>query len=250
MTAEFSAPGDWRAIDFISDLHLAADTPRTFGTWADHMRHTDADAVFILGDLFEAWVGDDMRHAPFEAACVDVLREASRQRQVGFMAGNRDFLVGEALARGCGITLLADPTVFVFGGVRWLLSHGDLLCLSDLAYQRYRAQVHAPEWIAHFLRKPLAERHAMARQMRDASRAHQNSLLAHVDLDAEASRAWLRAANASTLLHGHTHRPGEHALGNGMRRLVLSDWDLQAAPPRAQRLRVHSDGSVSRTDLA
>ncbi|TFZ04664.1 UDP-2,3-diacylglucosamine diphosphatase [Ramlibacter rhizophilus] len=248
--AELEASGDWGAVDFISDLHLQAQVPTTFEALDEYLAHTPAQAVFVLGDLFEAWVGDDAAAEPgYEADCAALLASAARRRPLFFMAGNRDFLVGQDLARLCGIGLLHDPTVLVFGGHRWLLSHGDALCTGDAAYQQYRAQVRDPAWMAQFLRKPLAQRHAMARQMRDASRDHQRGLPAYADVDAASARDALRAARADTLIHGHTHRPGEHALGEGLRRIVLSDWDLQASPPRAQVLRLSRGGGLDRIDL-
>lgn len=241
-------PG-WGSIDFISDLHLQAEAPATVQALKHYLASTTADAVVVLGDLFEAWVGDDAVAQPgFAADCAAVLRAASTHRPLYFMPGNRDFLLGGAMADACGMALLSDPTVLVFAGRRWLLSHGDLLCLADTAYLRYRAQVHAPEWIAQFLRKPLAEREALARQMREASRAHQR-LAPYADVDAEAARRWLVAAEAATLIHGHTHHPGDHALGQGLCRVVLSDWDLDATPPRAQALRLGADGLLQRLEL-
>ena len=129
--SEFAAPAAWRAIDFLSDLHLSDTTPRTFDALATHLRCTEADAVFILGDLFEVWVGDDARHAGFEAECAAMLAEASSHRFIAFMAGNRDFLVGDALLMDCGIARLQDPTLLSAWGRQLLLTHGDALCLSD-----------------------------------------------------------------------------------------------------------------------
>ncbi|MEJ7931387.1 UDP-2,3-diacylglucosamine diphosphatase [Ramlibacter sp. AN1015] len=245
------AGSGWGAVDFLSDLHLQAGAAATFDAWRHWMRTTPADAVFVLGDLFEAWVGDDAAVQPgFAAECAQVLREAAERRPLYFMAGNRDFLVGDALAAACGFSRLPDPVVLVFAGARWLLSHGDLLCLSDTAYQRYRAQVHAPDWIAQFLRKPLAQREAVAHQMRADSQTHQRALPGYADVDDGAVRHWLRAANATTLIHGHTHRAADHTLGEGLSRIVLSDWDLDAAPPRAQVLRLERNGSLRRIDVA
>src|SRR5207245_3612926 len=108
---EFAVPASWQSIDFLSDLHLSDTTPRTFAALATHLRFTQADAVFILGDLFEVWVGDDARQEGFQAECVAMLSEASSLRFVAFMAGNRDFLVGADMLSHCGVMHLADPTV-------------------------------------------------------------------------------------------------------------------------------------------
>jgi UDP-2,3-diacylglucosamine pyrophosphatase LpxH len=162
--AELRAPPLWQAIDFLSDLHLSQSTPRTFEALATHLRCTDADAVLVLGDLFEVWVGDDARHDGFEAECAAMLAEASAHRFIGFMAGNRDFLVGADMLRHCGVVRLADPTVLVAFGQRTLLTHGDALCLSDVDYQAFRAQVRDPAWQRQFLAMPLMHSEAIADQ--------------------------------------------------------------------------------------
>lgn len=237
---EFAAPETWRTVDFISDLHLQADHPRTVEALAAHLRYTPADAVFILGDLFEAWVGDDARHEGFEAGLTELLSDAASRRSLAFMAGNRDFLVGTEMLRDCGIMALADPTVLVACGERLLLTHGDALCLEDTAYQRFRAEVRTERWCRDFLARPLAERRALAARMRDASMAHQRNqgpeLWADVDL-ASAAR-WMHEAGTPVLVHGHTHRPGNQEIAPGLLRAVLSDWDLDAATPRAEVLRL------------
>ena len=138
---EMAAPAAWRAIDFISDLHLAADMPLTFAAWAGYMARTRADAVFILGDLFEVWAGDDARDDAFERRCVDVLARAARQRAIGFMAGNRDFLVGTSMLDACGLFALPDPTVLVAFGERVLLTRGHALSLSDVANKHLSTEV-------------------------------------------------------------------------------------------------------------
>lgn len=236
------APAHWRTLDFISDLHLQTSQPATFAAWQDFMQRSPADAIFILGDLFEAWVGDDLLDAgpdAFEARCAQVLQAAAQRLALFFLHGNRDFLIGAGFSKACGLTLLPDPCTLDMGGQRWLLSHGDALCLADRDYLQFRAQVRAPAWQQHFLQQPLAQRLVIARQLRNQSKTHQQSLGDYADVDAAGACDWLRAAQASTLLHGHTHRPGAHDLGHGMRRIVLSDWDLDAMPARAEVLRLH-----------
>ncbi len=243
--AERIAPADWRTVDFISDLHLQAGEPATVGAWLDYLRTTPADAVFILGDLFEVWVGDDAAAAPgFEADCAAALRDAAGRHAVFFMHGNRDFLLGPAFADQCGLVLLDDPTVLALHGERWLLSHGDLLCLDDVEYLRFRDEVRGAAWQTAFLARPLAERRALARHIRAQSEERKRGAAGiWADVDAAAARAWLRHAGARTLVHGHTHRPATHDLGEGLRRIVLSDWDATAEPPRAQVLRVTATGA-------
>jgi UDP-2,3-diacylglucosamine hydrolase len=247
--AELNAPPDWRTADFISDLHLDESGPATFEAWRTWMSATTADAIFILGDLFEVWVGDDAASDGFEARCTAVLHDVAARKPVFFMHGNRDFLVGDAFLAKLGVTLLDDPTVLVFGGPRWLLSHGDMLCLADVDYLKFREQVRSSVWQDAFLAQPLAERRSIARGLRAQSEARKHSVLTYADVDEPAARDWLNACGASTLIHGHTHRPADHALGDGLRRVVLSDWDLAAVPPRAQVLRLTSTG-LKRMPLA
>jgi UDP-2,3-diacylglucosamine hydrolase len=244
--AELKAPATWRTVDFISDLHLHASEPETFDAWKHYLATTPADAVFILGDLFEVWVGDDAADVPgFEADCLAVLRAASERVALFFMHGNRDFLVGETSMSRAGVTLIGDPVAFEFLGRRWLLSHGDALCLDDVDYQKFRLQVRSPAWQRQVLAQPLAARQQLARDMRGQSEARKRSEVTFADVDTPAARTWLQAGRAATLIHGHTHRPGQHALGDdGLQRIVLSDWDLAATPPRAEVLRLDASGAT------
>ncbi len=241
---ELAAPAHWRTVDFLSDLHLQASEPATLAAWRHYLQTTPADALFILGDLFEVWVGDDALDEPgsFEARACALLQAASRRHALFFLHGNRDFLIGPGFARCTGVTLLHDPTVLVWQGQRLLLSHGDALCLQDVDYQRFRQQARSQAWQQHFLAQPLAQRRAQARGIRAESEARKQSGAVYADVDAAAAAAWLQAARAATLVHGHTHRPGEHALGPGLARTVLSDWDLAAHPPRADVLRLSAAG--------
>jgi UDP-2,3-diacylglucosamine hydrolase len=242
--ATFVAPTHWHAIDLLSDLHLAENTPRVFDAWAAHLRHTDADAVFILGDLFEVWVGDDMAERGFEARCASVLSAAAADRTVGFMAGNRDFLVGDALLEASGVVRLADPTVVVAFGERVLLSHGDALCVDDVPYQRYRAVVRRPGLQRAFGALPLSARRAIGSALRRRSgRREPRENGGFVDVDADAALAWMRDAETPTLIHGHTHAPASHDLAPGAVRHVLSDWELDgSSKPRAEILRWTTNG--------
>ena len=243
--AELRAPQSWEVIDFISDPHLGEDTPRGFDAWSRYMRSTPANAIIILGDLFEAWVGDDSRHAGFEARCAAVLASASAIRDIAFMPGNRDFLVGPALLADCGVISLADPTVLVLPGERIMLSHGDAMCICDVEYQQFRALVRSAAWQRDFLALPLAERRQRAREMRDQSERRKKGPLAPtwVDVDAATAVEWMRAAQAPVLIHGHTHRPASETLAPGLVRHVLSDWELDhAVVPRAEVLRWQPTG--------
>jgi UDP-2,3-diacylglucosamine hydrolase len=234
-------------MDFISDLHLDAHERATFDAWAQHMAHTPADALFILGDLFEVWVGDD-NPDPFALQCIAVLKATAQRLPVYFMCGNRDFLVGADLLQASGMHGLSDPTVLDLGvtgnakPTRILLSHGDALCLDDHDYLAFRAKVRQPEWQTAFLAKPLAERQAYARDVRNKSEALKRShttqadFTGYADVDSQAAIAWLKATDAQVLLHGHTHKPAVHDLGDGLSRWVLSDWHADSQPPRLEVL--------------
>jgi len=255
---ELVAPAAWRRIDFISDLHLAEDTPRTFAAWRDYLLSTPADAVMILGDLFEAWVGDDARHEgadAIEARGAAVLRQAAAQRDIAFMVGNRDFLLGHAMLEDCGVTALPDPTVLCAFGERALLTHGDAWCTGDVEYQRIRRVVRDPAWQAQALARPLAERRVIARGLRSESERKAAERQAGpraewFDVDTATALEWLTETHSHVLVHGHTHRPATEALAPGLLRHVLSDWDLDAvAASRAQVLRWHA-GSWTRLSIA
>lgn len=241
--AELPAPANWRTVDFISDLHLQASEPATFEAWRSYMAATPADAVFILGDLFEVWVGDDvLALSGFEADCAAVMHAAAGRLAVFFMHGNRDFLASDGLMAATDATLLHDPTVLAFNGQRFLLTHGDALCLDDHDYMAFRAQVRTPQWQQRFLAQPLAERQAVARGLRDASESRKRAASDYADADAAAAREWLTAARAPMMIHGHTHKPATHDLGHGLQRVVLSDWDAAAQPARLQVLRLDAGG--------
>lgn len=248
MGPDLSAPAHWRVVDLISDLHLQSAQPATFAAWQHYMASTEADAVFILGDLFEVWVGDDVldqltNDKPgFEWQCQQAMASTATRLSLFFMHGNRDFLLGDTFLKGAGATLLPDPTPLSFDGQRWLLTHGDALCLADTAYQAFRAEVRTPAWCNAFLANPLARRQQIGRELRQQSEAVKASAAPLVDIDQATACAWLDACGAGTLIHGHTHRPMQEFLCAGgatrQQRLVLSDWDANAHPSRLQVLRL------------
>ncbi len=244
------APDHWRAIDFISDLHLNGGEPETVRAWQHYLQTTQADAIFILGDLFDVWVGDDcLLDMPddgptafaLEQQCVQTLRTASQGLALFFMHGNRDFLIGNAFAAAGGVRLLADPTVLVFVGQRYLLSHGDALCLDDIDYMQFRAMSRSDAWQRTFLEQSLADRQAMGQSIRAQSMEKKRRGSEYIDLRATAVKQWLRLSQSQTLIHGHTHKPAVHDLGAGLRRVVLSDWNAQSAPPRTEVLRLRRE---------
>jgi UDP-2,3-diacylglucosamine hydrolase len=247
-----TAPATWQCVDLISDLHLQAAETATFEAWRHFMRTTEAQAVLILGDLFEVWVGDDaVASDPFLQACAEILRQTAERITVGFMPGNRDFLLGHNFLSSCGVQALNDPTVLEWGDLRLLLSHGDALCVADVDYQRFRLQVRSADWQRAFLAQPLQERLRLARAMRKQSESQKLSDAVYADADTPTSLAWLSAANSRHLIHGHTHKPADHRLLETPHALrqVLSDWSLDHTPLRAQALRLRSNGQTERLDI-
>ena len=242
----------WQHISFISDLHLQASQEATFKAWRSAMQHLQTDALFILGDLFEVWVGDDILDAPegnFERQCCAVLRQLGDRLPVYWMVGNRDFLWGEKAALLSGMQTLQDPCVIETSQGRWLLSHGDALCVGDTAYQAFRSQVRSAKWQTDFLSQPLSQRLKGARDLRAQSEALKQNQTTWIDVDNDAALASLQQHQAKLLIHGHTHQPALHALSATHQRYVLSDWDAQATPARAQLLTWQAGHGFSRQDL-
>ena len=224
---------------FISDLHLSADHPRGMAAF-QHFIATlapQAEALYILGDLFEYWAGDDDLLDPFHDNVVNALRSlAQHGTSIYLMHGNRDLLMGQELAQACHTTLLDDPTLIDLYGTPTLLSHGDTLCTDDAEYQRYRTQVHGADFQRQFLAKPLAERKDYIAQLRARSMAEkQNKDSAIMDVNGAAVAALLREHAYPRLIHGHTHRPNRHEHfvdGHRCERWVLGDWYQQGSALR------------------
>lgn len=234
------APSDWRMVDFLSDVHLDASEVATFNAWANHLNTTPANALFILGDLFEVWIGDDTQD-PFHLQCMEVLRTTAKRIPVFFMCGNRDFLVGSDWLQSTDVQGLQDPCVLELAKQKVLLSHGDALCIDDTDYMTFRQQVRSNAWQEAFLAKPLSERQQIAKDLRTQSKARQQTQTDYVDVDTNTARVWLHENNCKLLIHGHTHRPATHDLGDGLSRMVLSDWEALATPPRLEVLRWTQD---------
>ena len=222
---------------FISDLHLALERPATLQRFfhfmqADAPRHLE---LVILGDLFEFWIGDDA--APAAKPVIDALAAATKAKQrVFLMHGNRDPLIGHDFALASGATLLADPIIVDVAGTRTLLSHGDVWCTRDVAYQQFRAMARNPDSQRGFLVKSVDERIAMAKGARMLSdTAKSNKATDIMDVTPEAVIAALNSAGVRRIIHGHTHRPAAHVLdldGVAAERWVLPDWDLDDPEPR------------------
>jgi UDP-2,3-diacylglucosamine hydrolase len=202
-----------------------------------------AQALFVLGDLFEAWVGDDEPGEPGASVCAALKALADSGVPVFLMRGNRDFLFGPGIAARCGATLLPDPCVVDLHGRPTLLMHGDLLCSDDTAYQAFRRQVRDPAWQANFLAQPLAARQAFAAQARAASKQHLQGMSETItDVTPATVEAVMARHGVDRLVHGHTHRPAIHAMTVHDRpatRVVLGDWYEQGSV-----LRVDADGAA------
>lgn len=233
---------------FISDLHLHASRPAVTSLFLDFLAGpaARAEALYILGDLFEAWVGDDEDSAPAREVIAALARLVASGVPVSVMRGNRDFLFGQSFASETGVRLLPDPSVILLYGEPTLLMHGDLLCSDDTAYLDFRRQVRDPEWQRRFLAQDLPTRRAFADQARAASGDHQAGLRAKGKLESitDVSQGSVEETMAlygvTRLIHGHTHRPAIHALrtsGRSSRRVVLGDWYEQGSV-----LDVDSDG--------
>jgi len=234
---------------FISDLHLTEERPEANELFISFLedKARSADALYILGDFFEYWIGDDDLAEPFNAVIAGLLKDLTgRGVQLGLMHGNRDFLIGERFCAATGARLLEDPVVKDIQGIPTLLMHGDTLCTDDVEYQAWRRKARSPEFQAQFLAKPLAERRRAIVQMREKSKQVVQEKTAEImDVNDDAVRQALRRHGVRRLIHGHTHRPGRHALdvdGRRCERWVLPDWygrggylEVAGAEPRLVR---------------
>ena len=216
---------------FISDLHLSADTHAATGALLGFLRDTvpRVDALYVLGDLFEYWIGDEGLDQPHASQIAQAFRAlADDGVRTYFMHGNRDFLIGERFAQTCGLQILADPTLVNLYGVPTLLMHGDTLCTDDREYQEFRATVRDPVWQSAFLAKSLDERLRAARDVRARSeQAKQVKNMAIMDVTQATVDQVFRANNYARIIHGHTHRPAHHQHrvdGRDCERWVLADW--------------------------
>ena len=215
---------------FISDLHLDASRPETTALFFDFLarRARTAAALYILGDLFEAWIGDDDDAAPGPEVAAALRALVDAGVPVRFLHGNRDFLLGVRFAAAAGLELLPETVTIDLYGRPVLLLHGDTLCTDDIDYQAFRAQVRDPAWQARMLALPLAQRRALAGQLRETSRtATQGKAESITDVNPDAVEQALRAHRTAQMIHGHTHRPAVHEGSldsQPMRRAVLGDW--------------------------
>lgn len=234
---------------FVSDLHLSPERPHINQVFFDFAARiaARAESVFILGDLFEYWVGDDDLADPFNASVADALAGLTGKRvKLRLMQGNRDVLLGEAFARRCGAKLIIDPTVLDLHGTKTLVMHGDTLCTDDVEYQKFRSFARNPVYQRLLLCLPLALRRALIRRMRAGSEKHKEGTSAEIMDVAQATvERVLREHGYPRLIHGHTHRPARHLHtvdGHRCERWVLNDWYQRGGY-------LHCDSSGCRAEL-
>jgi UDP-2,3-diacylglucosamine hydrolase len=242
---------------FISDLHLCAERPQQlslFQSFAKKVIHS-GEALYILGDLFEVWIGDDDLDDPLAQKVVGTLADIAKAGvKTYFMAGNRDFLIGRQFTDAASIALLRDPAMIELYGRKYLLLHGDTLCTRDLTYQGFRRMVRSEKWQADFLAKPIEARRHLAVQMRTQSEeAKGNKNRSTMDAVGDTVEAILQKTGFPDLIHGHTHRPARHVHhveGHPCTRWVLPDWHhvggyLAIAPDSIKMRRIEFDQSVT-----
>lgn len=237
---------------FISDLHLQPERPAITEAF---LRFLDEQALaakqlYLLGDLFEYWAGDDDLTAPFHQQIVSALRRVSDAGvEVFWIAGNRDFLVGADFAAAAGLTLLPETWVIEVGGKRIVLLHGDAQCTDDVKYMAFRAQVRQPAWQQQFLAMPLEQRKQIIAGLRENSKqAHTEKSYEIMDVTPAAIAEVFEQTGATIMIHGHTHRPAVHDV-DGKLRYVLPDWEPDAVPPRGGWLALADDGTITRHPL-
>jgi len=242
---EGKRPHAARPFFFIADLHLSEAIPQTVAAFEHFILVTaeHADSVFILGDLFEYWIGDDMLAEPFPARMAKLMHTLSeRGIALYIMHGNRDFLMGKRFMKAAGAIWLPDPIAITAFGTRLALAHGDALCTDDHGYQLFRKLARNRLVQLLFLGWPFRWRRAIAERARQASENKRGGpRLPKYDVTAKGVAALFKRARANTIVHGHTHRPARHQEPGGTR-WVLPDWDLDHGKPRGGYLRVDAEG--------
>lgn len=236
----------------ISDLHLQPERPaltEAFLRFLDE-RALKAQQLYLLGDLFEYWAGDDDLSSPFNQQIVAALRRVSDAGvQTFWIAGNRDFLVGSGFAEACGLALLPETWVIEAGGQRIALLHGDAQCTSDVKYMAFRAQVRQPAWQEQFLSMPLEQRKQIIAGLREQSKqGHTEKSYEIMDVTPAAIAEVFAQTGTSVMIHGHTHRPALHEV-DGKRRYVLPDWEPESLPPRGGWIAIADSGAITRHAL-
>ncbi|MFZ6871086.1 UDP-2,3-diacylglucosamine diphosphatase [Undibacterium sp. Di27W] len=234
---------------FVSDTHLNPALPHTTSAFLHFLKAyaVQAKSLYLLGDLFEYWVGDDDISAPYNSSITTALREVHEQGvQLYWIAGNRDFLAGEGFATATGAQLLPDPSVIQIGPKKLVISHGDAQCTDDLAYMEFRKKVRQADWQNAFLAMPLAQRKHIVEGLRTESKMEQKQKSMQItDVNDKAIADLFAQSGSDTMIHGHTHRPATHVV-DGKTRHVLSDWECDHPKLRGDWLAAYSDGSIVR----
>jgi len=216
------------SVYFVADLHMQPERPdisRAFLHFLQTKVRT-ASALYLLGDIFEAWIGDDAPMPGLDEIFHELKSLSDQGCKLYFQHGNRDFLVGNEFCKLIGATLLPEQIKVSLPCGEALLLHGDQLCTDDIEYQQFRSQIRDPRWISGFLAKPVSERLETARQLREASKARGAEKQAYItDVNATAVETVMNQASVKLLIHGHTHRPAIHSLPDTNTRIVLGDWD-------------------------
>ncbi len=251
------APARFKAV-FLSDLHLSEELPETTQAFLSFLENEgrQTERLYILGDLFQYWVGDDaMKGNTYLLRIVNAIKAvADSGTAVYWLCGNRDFLTGKAFLKATGATAVEEPGILTAGNTRIAFSHGDALCTDDEAYMKFRAKVRNPIWRFFFLLVPLSKRKSIAANARkDSAKSNRAKSAKIMDVNADAVKDLFRKTKADILIHGHTHRPGEHPVEmpeGTKRRLVLSDWNLDDHNvPRGDWLSVTAEGVITRHTL-
>lgn len=240
---------------FISDLHLQSSHPRTSAAFLSFLQQhaRSAQALYLLGDLFEYWAGDDDLADPFNAHMTAAIRAVSDAGvHVYWIAGNRDFLVGTGFAAAAGATLLSEPHVATIAGQRVVLLHGDAECTNDIKYMEFRAMVRQSAWQQQFLAMPLAQRKAIIAGLRQNSRAQNGEKSMEImDVTPEAVAQVFAEHASAVMIHGHTHRPALHVVDDTLR-YVLPDWQCDVEAPEQARggwIAIDTAGTITRHRL-
>jgi len=245
---KFALPG---VVWFASDLHLGSQTPGTCDAFTSFLEAAadEANALLLVGDIFDAWIGDDIIQAapPWLVAVQGALSKTTARMPVWLGRGNRDFLMGQVFADSVGAHLLPDTVILTTDGGDVLLSHGDEYCTDDIAYQQFRTMVRNPQWQTQFLAHSIPQRLAQAARVRSESMAANQAKSADImDVNPDAVTQAFRDTGVALMIHGHTHRPARHVLsvdGQRCERWVLPDWDYDhAGPPRGGWLVLDRDG--------
>jgi len=240
---------------FLSDLHLQEERPRTTNRFIDFLRNegSQTQRLYLLGDLFDFWAGDDELEAPYNRAIALEIRQVSDSGvKIFWVPGNRDFLVGSVFAHATGIVILPDPSVITLGGRSIAISHGDIQCTNDLEYMKFRAKVQQPQWKEKFLALQLSQRKAIIDSTRrEIQENHRNKTADITDVNIDEVIKVFKNTGTHVFIHGHTHRPARHILnqgGSSYIRYVLPDWDYDVDFQRGGWISIDKRGVLWRLD--